>query len=209
MLLPPVYPIVDTQALIRRGRDPLFFAEALLEGGARILQFRHKVHYSRAAFETAKRLSVLCQQAGDAFIIDDRADIAALLQVGLHVGQQDLPPALVRRVLGDALTLGFSTHNEQQLREGDLEPVDYLALGPVFDTESKQNPDPTVGLERLSNARRLTRKPLVAIGGITLETARSVWNAGADSIAVIGDLMPEEMTKMTIRERMEAWLKLK
>ncbi|WP_321474519.1 thiamine phosphate synthase [uncultured Paludibaculum sp.] len=209
MPLPPIYPIVDTQALIRRGRNPVFFAEALLEGGARILQFRHKGHYSRAVFETAKRLSSLCTAAGAAFVINDRADIAALLQAGLHVGQQDLPPALVRRVLPTGLLLGFSTHNEQQLVQGDQEPVDYLALGPIFDTGSKQNADPTVGLERLSSARRLTTKPLVAIGGITLETARSVWNSGADSIAVIGDLMPEEITKMTVRERMEAWLKLK
>ncbi len=209
MRLPAIYPIVDTQALIRRGRDPLFFADALLEGGARILQFRHKGSYSRATFETATRLASLCTAAGAAFVVNDRADIAALLEAGLHVGQQDLPPALVRRVLSDRLILGFSTHNEQQLQDGDAEPVDYLALGPIFDTGSKQNADPTVGLERLSNARRLTTKPLVAIGGITLETARSVWSAGADSIAVIGDLMPEEITKMTVRERMEAWLKLK
>jgi thiamine-phosphate pyrophosphorylase len=209
MRLPAIYPIVDTQALIRRGRDPLFFAEALLEGGARILQFRHKDAYSRATFETAKRLSSLCAGAGAAFVVNDRADIAALLEAGLHVGQQDLPPTLVRRVLGDTLMLGFSTHNEQQLKEGDAEPVNYLALGPIFDTGSKHNADPTVGLERLASARRLTTKPLVAIGGITLETARSVWSAGADSIAVIGDLMPEEITKMTVRERMEAWLKLK
>lgn len=209
MRLPAIYPIVDTQALIRRGRDPLFFAEALLEGGARILQFRHKDSYSRSTFETAKRLSSLCAGAGAAFVVNDRADIAALLEAGLHVGQQDLPPTLVRRVLSDTLMLGFSTHNEQQLKEGDAEPVNYLALGPIFDTGSKQNADPTVGLERLASARRLTTKPLVAIGGITLETARSVWSAGADSIAVIGDLMPEEITKMTVRERMEAWLKLK
>ncbi|MBN9660050.1 MAG: thiamine phosphate synthase [Acidobacteria bacterium] len=209
MRLPAIYPIVDTQALIRRGRDPLFFAEALLEGGARMLQFRHKDAYSRSTFETARQLSSLCAAAGAAFVVNDRADIAALLEAGLHVGQQDLPPTLVRRVLSDTLMLGFSTHNEQQLRAGDAEPVDYLALGPIFDTGSKLNPDPTVGLERLSSARRLTSKPLVAIGGITLETARSVWSAGADSIAVIGDLMPEEITKMTVRERMEAWLKLK
>lgn len=209
MPLPAVYPIVDTQALLRRGRDPLFFAEALLEGGARLLQFRHKGHYSRAAFETARRLAALCTAAGAQLIVDDRADIAALLGAGLHVGQQDLPPALVRRVLGAGPLLGFSTHNEQQLRDAADEPVDYLAIGPVFDTGSKENPDPTVGLERLAAARRLTAKPLVAIGGITLDTARAVWNAGADSIAVIGDLMPEEITKMTVRERMQAWLNLK
>lgn len=209
MPLPAVYPIVDTQALLRRGRDPLFFAEALLEGGARLLQFRHKGHYSRAAFETATRLAALCARAGAQLVVDDRADIAALLEAGLHVGQQDLAPALVRKILGPGPMVGFSTHNEQQLEEADAEPVDYLALGPVFATGSKENPDPTLGLERLAAARRLTRKPLVAIGGITLETARAVWNAGADSIAVIGDLMPEEITKMTVRERMEAWLKLK
>lgn len=206
--LPRVYPIVDTGALKRRGRDPLWFAEALLEGGARILQLRHKEHYSRAVFETASEIAVLCLKAGARLVIDDRADIAALLDAGVHLGQNDLPPRLARRVLGDERILGFSTHNEEQLRAAAEEPADYLAIGPVFETFSKENPDPALGLERLAVVRALTEKPLVAIGGITRGQAQAVLRAGADSIAVIGDLLPEEMTKATVRGRMEEWIAL-
>lgn len=206
--LPRVYPIIDTGALKRRGRDPVWFAEALLEGGARILQLRHKEHYSRAMFETASALAVLCLRAGARLVIDDRADIAALLDAGVHLGQNDLPPRLARKVLGEDRILGFSTHNEEQLRAAADEPADYLAIGPVFETFSKANPDPALGLERLVALRALTDRPLVAIGGITREHARAVLLAGADSIAVIGDLLPEEMTKATVRERMEEWIAL-
>jgi thiamine-phosphate pyrophosphorylase len=104
--------------------------------------------------------------------------------------------------------LGFSTHNEAQLRAAEEEPADYLAIGPVFETFSKENPDPALGLERLPALRALTVKPLVAIGGITREQARAVLRTGIDSIAVIGDLLPEEMTKATVRGRMEEWIAL-
>ncbi len=184
------------------------FAEALLEGGARLVQFRHKETYSRQAFETAAEVAALCVRAGAQLIVDDRADIAALLDAGLHLGQDDLEPSLARRVLKDGALIGFSTHNRAQLAAAEAEPVDYVALGPVFSTASKLRPDPVVGLERLAEWRALTPKPLVAIGGITRETAHAVWRAGADTVAVIGDLMPTEMTKTTIRERMEEWLKL-
>jgi thiamine-phosphate pyrophosphorylase len=206
--LPRIYPIVDTGALARRGRDPLWFAEALLEGGARILQLRHKGHFSRAMFETASQLAVLCLRAGARLVIDDRADIAALLDAGVHLGQNDLPPRLARRVLGEERILGFSTHNEEQLRAAAGEPADYLAIGPIFETLSKENPDPALGLERLAALRALTGRPLVAIGGITRDYARAVLNTGVDSIAVIGDLMPEEMTRATVRGRMEEWIAL-
>lgn len=206
--LPRVYPIIDTGALKRRGRDPVWFAEALLEGGARILQLRHKEHYSRAMFETASALAVLCLRAGARLVIDDRADIAALLEAGVHLGQNDLPPRLARKVLGEDRILGFSTHNEEQLRAAADEPADYLAVGPVFETFSKENPDPALGLERLVALRALTDRPLVAIGGITREHARAVLRTGIDSIAVIGDLLPEEMTKATVRGRMEEWTAL-
>jgi len=102
--------------------------------------------------------------------------------------------------------IGFSTHNQRQLRDGDAEPVDYLAIGPIFETGSKQNPDPVVGLEQLGVLRRITSKPLVAIGGIALERAQSVLAAGADSIAVIGDLYPNPLTKAALRARAEQWL---
>lgn len=207
-MLPRLYPILDTASLARRGREPIFFAEAVLEAGARILQFRHKGHFSRQMFETARTLAALCARSGARLLINDRADIAAILDAGLHLGQDDLAPELARRVLGPDRLLGFSTHNAEQLRRADSEPAGYLAIGPIFATGSKDRPDPQVGLENLPALRRLTPKPLVAIGGITRATAQSVLRAGADSIAVIGDLLPEEITKATVRERTEEWIRL-
>lgn len=207
-LLSRVYPIVDTAALSLRGGAPVSFAEALLEGGARLMQLRHKEHFSRSMFETAKHIRDLCRQAGCVLVINDRADIAALLDAGLHVGQDDLPPALARRVLGPDRLLGFSTHNFAQLAAADSEPVSYLAIGPIFTTASKENPDPQLGLTNFPALRASTTKPLVAIGGITRETAPSVWAAGADSVAVIADLFSAGIEKHSVRERMEEWLSL-
>jgi thiamine-phosphate pyrophosphorylase len=138
--------------------------------------------------------------------MNDRADIAMLLDAALHLGQDDLPPADARRIMPPGRIIGFSTHDPCQLRSGDREPVDYLAIGPIFATGTKQNPDPVVGLEQLRTLRALTRKPLVAIGGITRETALSVFEAGADSVAVIGDLYPQPRTKTSLRARAEEWL---
>jgi thiamine-phosphate pyrophosphorylase len=150
----------------------------------------------------------LCWEAGALFVIDDRADIALLLNAGVHVGQQDLPPSDVRRLIGPDRILGFSTHNEAQLRAAADEPADYLALGPIFETGSKQKPDPVVGLEELRRLRPLDRRPLAAIGGITRENARAVLEAGADSVAVIGDLLPPELSYESIRARMEEWQRI-
>ncbi len=202
--LPRLYAIADTATLERRGWQPAEAAEAWLEAGVRLIQLRHKGHFSREMFETAKLLSVLCRQAGAHFVVDDRADIARLLDAGCHVGQQDLSPADVRKVLGPALLLGFSTHNEAQLKAADAEPADYLAIGPIFATGSKQNPDPVVGLAGIPALRALTRKPLVAIGGIALDSAPALIRAGIDSIAVISDLLPAE--KGRLRPRAEEWL---
>jgi thiamine-phosphate pyrophosphorylase len=133
-----------------------------------------------------------------------------LLGAGLHVGQDDLPPASARRLLGPAPTLGFSTHNADQLRDAESSGVqiDYLALGPLFATSSKQNPDPVVGPARLSEWRPLTSRPLVAIGGITRANAREVLIAGADSVAVISDLVPDPCTAHALARRVEEWLDL-
>jgi thiamine-phosphate pyrophosphorylase len=185
MTLPPFYPVLDADRV-----PAVPAAEALLEAGARILQFRHKSFFSRQSFEDASRISELCRHAGALFVVNDRADIAKLLDAALHLGQDDLAPADARRILPAPNIIGFSTHNEQQLRAGDAEPVDYLAIGPMFPTRSKLNPDPVVGLDRLRALRRLTSKPMVAIGGITRELAPQVFEAGADSVAVISDLFP-------------------
>jgi thiamine-phosphate pyrophosphorylase len=125
-------------------------------------------------------------------IMNDRADLCLAAQFdGVHVGQDDLSPRSVRKIVGSNRWLGVSTHNPEQLREADLAPADYLAIGPVFATSSKEKPGPVIGLEGVRLARELTRKPLVAIGGITRSNARAVLEAGADSIAVISDLLRE------------------
>jgi thiamine-phosphate pyrophosphorylase len=122
-------------------------------------------------------------------ILNDRADLALLAGWGVHVGHEDLAPGDARKVLGTGQVIGVSTHNEAQVREADAGAVDYVAIGPVFATTSKADTEPVVGLEGVRRARALTRKPLVAIGGITRENARSVIDAGADSVAVIGALL--------------------
>ena len=156
----------------------------------------------------AERIAALCARYQALFIIDDRADIARLLGAGVHLGQEDLPPRLARRIVGPEAVIGFSTHNAEQLEAAAEEPVDYLALGPIFETSSKERPDPVVGLERLRAWRRLTERPLVAIGGITRANAPAVLAAGADSVAVIGDLLADPCSPERLRERMEQWQRL-
>lgn len=205
MEFPLFYPILDTGTVARRGVDLVSAAEQILDAGTRILQLRHKGFFSRDVFERAREIATLCRQAGAQFIMNDRADIAKLLGAGLHVGQDDLSPADARKVMGTALTIGMSTHNEAQLRAAAAEPVDYLAIGPIFGTATKLNPDPVVGISELRRLRPLTTRPLVAIGGITRENARSVIEAGADSVAVIGDLFPEDGN---IQARVRDWMQI-
>jgi thiamine-phosphate pyrophosphorylase len=208
MTLPRLYPILDTAMLAQRSCDAITAAGAMLAGGARILQFRHKGHFSLQAFGDAERVAELCRRAGALFVIDDRADIAMLLDAGVHLGQDDLPPQDARRLIGPGRLLGFSTHNEAQLRAAASEPVDYAAIGPIFGTTSKEKPDPVVGIEELSRLRTIAARPLVAIGGITRENVMSVLDAGADSVAVIGDLLPAGCNFESMRERMEQWQNL-
>lgn len=205
--LPRFYPILDTNALSQRGLALLPAAEAVLEAGARILQLRHKEYFSRSVFQHAEAIAGLCRQAGALFVINDRADIAVLVDAGLHVGQDDLPLAAARRLLGADRVLGFSTHNTRQVVVAGSQPADYLAIGPVFATTSKDNPDPVVGLPQLRQLRSLVARPLVAIGGITLETAAEVLAAGADSVAVISGVLPDCGDKLALRTRVEEWLR--
>ena len=204
MLAPAVYPILDTAYLARLNLPILDAAEALVEGGARIIQLRHKENWTHEAYHAATELASFLRAAQVDFIINDRADIAKMLNAGLHVGQDDLPPQDARAILGDSATIGLSTHNEAQFFAAAQEPVDYIALGPIFVTGSKANPDPVVGVDELRRLCKFTSKPLVAIGGITLESATQVWQSGATSIAVISDLL-KEPTKAAIRARMESW----
>jgi thiamine-phosphate pyrophosphorylase len=188
--IPHLYAILDAAALLET--DQLCaFAEELIRGGCTLLQYRNKSGSARAMLEQA--LELRRRVGGRArLFMNDRADLCLAAGFdGLHVGQEDLSPEGARRVIGPNLFLGVSTHNDDQLRGADSTSADYLAIGPVFSTVSKENPDPVVGLEGVRRARQLTRKPLVAIGGITQANARSVRDAGADAVAVISDLLRE------------------
>jgi thiamine-phosphate pyrophosphorylase len=186
--IPRLYPILDATAV--PDTDQLCtLAEQLTQGGCRLLQYRNKSGDARAMLEQARELK---QRVGARarLIMNDRADLCLAAGFdGVHVGQEDLLPEGARRVIGINLWLGVSTHNTEQMREADATSADYLAIGPVFSTTSKVNPDPVVGLDGVRQARKLTRKPLVAIGGITRANARSVVDAGADAVAVISDLL--------------------
>jgi len=195
ILLPRLYAIVDSSAhLVTHGL--LAFADALIAGGCTLLQYRNKGGNARAMLEQMTELRRLSRARVPVphvrLIMNDRADLCLAAEFGgVHVGQDDLSPESVRKIIGPDRWLGVSTHNPEQLREADLTSADYLAIGPVFATSSKDKPDPLVGLEGVRRARQLTSKPLVAIGGITRANAASVIEAGADSVAVISDLLRE------------------
>lgn len=208
MKLPRVYPILDTQLLSMKQCDLETAATAWLDAGVGILQFRHKIQWTREVLEQAERIAAQCRDRQAIFVVNDRADMAKLLNAGLHVGQDDMLPREARQLLGDVTLLGYSTHNRRQLEDASAEPVDYVAIGPIFATSSKHNPDPVVGLDGLRQCRALSTRPLVAIGGITRQTAASVFVAGADAVAVIADLLPEACTGATLRRRMEEWQQL-
>ncbi len=192
--------------LASRGCAVADAAEALLEAGAGILQLRHKGPFTKAAFRTAERVGHLCRLAGAIYLVNDRADIARFLEAGVHVGQDDLSPRDARGIAGPNCMIGLSTHNQDQVRAAAAEPVDYVALGPIFATGSKANPDPVLGVEELRRIRHLTSRPLVAIGGIRPDSFSGVWSAGADSIALISGWMPEVCTKAAIRTRFDLLL---
>jgi thiamine-phosphate pyrophosphorylase len=193
LTLPSLYAIVDADAVVRTGWQPLDLAAAYLRGGARFLQLRAKSMPGAELLATSSAVVQLarCHQA--CVIINDRADIARLAGAdGVHVGQEDLAPAAVRAIIGDAALVGLSTHTIEQIDRAVREPVSYVAIGPVFDTATKATGYERVGLEMVREAaRRATAQgvPLVAIGGMTLENAASVLAAGAASVAIISDLL--------------------
>lgn len=205
--LPRFYPILDTLTLQARNCSALTAAEALFEAGVKILQYRHKDDWTQMHFDEAKKLAERCQDLGVLFVLNDRADYARLLRTALHIGQDDLPPAAARAIIGDEI-MGFSTHNASQLERAREEPVEYVSIGPIFATSSKLRPDPAVGLEGLRKLRPRTEKPLVAIGGINLQNAQAALDAQADSLAVISQVLPEDADRKTVRRRAEQWLTL-
>jgi thiamine-phosphate pyrophosphorylase len=186
-LFPALYAILDPSLL----SAPLVpFAENLAAVGVRLIQLRDKKGSPREVFTQARELSRVLLPAGVRFIVNDRPDIAAISGAsGVHVGQQDLPVEDARRIVGASHWVGVSTHNSQQLREAVATSADYIAVGPIFPTTTKANPDPVVGVALVREARALTQKPIVAIGGITLENAPQVFAAGADCVAVVRDLI--------------------
>jgi len=185
---PFVYPIVDAGLL--RGRDVATVVDVLARGGARLIQLRAKTGSDRERLVLARAAVEAAQASGASVIVNDRADVARLAGAdGLHVGQDDLTPADARAVIGPGLLLGLSAHGLSQLESAARAPVDYVAIGPVFPTRTKENPDPVVGLEMVRRARAMVSRPLVAIGGITRANARSVIEAGASGVAVISDLL--------------------
>lgn len=163
------------------------FAEALAAGGATLIQLRNKQGSAAALLSQARE--VRRAASGVRLIMNDRADLCLAAGFdGVHVGQQDLSAAGARAVVGKERWVGVSTHNAAQLAEAEAGPADYVAIGPVFATSTKEAPDPVVGLEGVRQARAATRKPLVAIGGITRANCRAVVEAGADAVAVVSDL---------------------
>jgi thiamine-phosphate pyrophosphorylase len=188
IVLSRLYPILDA-GCFPNALGLITAAGELAAGGATLLQYRNKSGDAHVMLEHARELR---KHLGDSLrlIMNDRADLCLAAEFdGVHVGQEDLSPESVRKIIGPNRCLGVSTHHPEQVREADLSSADYLAIGPVFPTSSKDRPDPVVGLEGVRRARTLTRKPLVAIGGITRANAASVIEAGADSVAVISDLL--------------------
>jgi thiamine-phosphate pyrophosphorylase len=185
-LLPRFYPITDVRL---SGFSHAEQVERLAAGGATLIQLREKTASPREFYTAALEAMKVARRLNVRIIINDRVDIAIATNAdGVHLGQEDIPPDHARRLLGESRIVGFSTHNLKQAVEADGLPVDYVAIGPVFQTSTKENPDAVVGLEAIAATRRNTSKPLVAIGGVTLLSAGSVIEAGADSVAVISDL---------------------
>lgn len=203
--LPKIYPITNARV------SGLAHAEQIVRlaaGGATFIQLREKHLSPRDFYRAAEAAQRVARERGVRLIINDRADIALALRAdGVHLGQDDLPPEAARRLLGADAIIGYSTHNLAQAQAAARMPIDYIAVGPIYATSTKENPDQIVGLENLRRIRQAidARMPLVAIGGITRERARAVLDAGADAVAIISALLiePEAITHRT-REMFES-----
>jgi thiamine-phosphate pyrophosphorylase len=188
--LPRLYAVLDAGVAAARGWDALDLGRAFLDGGARLIQLRAKSSDLRAVLTLAESLVRLAEPAHAQVIVNDRADVARLAgAAGVHVGQDDLEPADARAIIGDSGLVGLSTHTPDQIDAAAAAPIDYLAIGPVFDTITKDTGYAAVGLERVRHAAERSQRPVVAIGGITLETAPAVIAAGPSAVAVISDLV--------------------
>jgi len=187
LVLPRLYVILDQALLTTPETD---CAQKLAEAGVRLLQYRNKTASARELLESAQSISAALRYRDVTFVVNDRADVAYISgAAGVHVGQEDLGVEEARAVLGPGKLIGVSTHNREQFQLAISTSADYIAVGPIFSTSSKAKPDPVVGTNFIREVRPLTEKPIVAIGGITLERAVEVIKAGADSVAVISDIL--------------------
>jgi thiamine-phosphate pyrophosphorylase len=187
LVLPRLYVILDAALITSPERD---CAASLAEAGVRLLQYRNKSASARQYLESSSELAETLVPRGVSFLVNDRPDVAFLAGAsGVHVGQEDLDVEQTRRVIGRDRLVGVSTHNLEQFDRAATSSADYIAVGPIFGTSSKANPDPVVGLAFLRRVRGLTEKPIVAIGGLTLERAAAAIEAGADSVAVISGIL--------------------
>ena len=196
-MIPALYAILSGDVFFG---DPSDWARRLAEAGVQLIQYRDKLASSSHLLAAARRLAALASELHFRLIINDRADISVLAgAAGVHVGQDDLPVESARRICGPGCWVGVSTHNLEQFRAAAATSADYIAVGPIFPTATKQKPDPVVGVEFIRQVRPLTPKPIVAIGGITAERAAEVYAAGADSLAVAADLAsaPDLLTRVT------------
>ena len=201
VVLPRLYVILDS-ALLKA--PPVECAQTLIEAGVRLMQYRDKTGSARQSLEVSTDLVQLLHPLGASLVVNDRADVAALAGAkGVHIGQEDLDVEQARRVVGISSWVGVSTHNLEQFRRAAATSADYIAVGPVFPTSSKANPDPVIGPQFIREVRPLTDKPIVAIGGITLERAASVIGAGADSVAVISDILAAPKPGERVRRYLE------
>jgi thiamine-phosphate pyrophosphorylase len=194
--LPPLYAIVDVDIASRRGWDAVDLTHAFLSGGARLLQVRAKTLDGGPFLDLARSIVQIAHEASALVVINDRADLAVLAGAdGVHVGQEDLRPADVRRLVGDGMLVGLSTHSLEQVTRALTQPISYLAVGPIFGTTTKDTGYSAVGVELIEGAVGLSGPagvPVVAIGGITRDRVREVWQAGAASAAVITDLIGDD-----------------
>jgi thiamine-phosphate pyrophosphorylase len=201
-MIPRLYAITDSDILYAHGISCADFAAELREAGVQLLQYRDKNGSPKQVLQAIAQMQAALQGSTCRLIVNDRADLAVLGKAdGVHVGQDDLSPADARAVVGAQRMVGVSTHSDSQLNTAALSCADYIAIGPVFGTRTKLDHDPVVGLDGVHRARRITSKSLVAIGGITRENARSVVDAGADSVAVISGLfVPGERIAKVARD---------
>jgi thiamine-phosphate pyrophosphorylase len=202
--LPKIYPITDTQL---SGLSHAEQVARLIEGGASLIQLRDKFSAPREFYREAAAALRIARAHGARLIINDRVDIALALKAdGVHLGQADIPVAAARRLLGNKVIIGFSTHNTEQAKLATALPVDYIAFGPIFPTLTKENPEAVTGLTGLAEvAATKGSVPLAAIGGITMDNAREVLKAGADTVAVISELVSDPLR---IAENMSKMLRL-